>query len=75
MPKGVKDVGKFSHSKKLSHIEKRTMIIGDKLCDVFEETGSLQAQRAANYTFNSCMRSMRYQMLYCSAEPEKEIEV
>lgn len=72
MPKGVKDLRKFSHIKKLKWAENEMIVISDTLKRAFEDSGSLADMRVSIQACRAFMQSIRDQVRYHSVKDEEQ---
>lgn len=75
MSRGVKDLRKFSHAKKLKWVENEMIVASDTLLKSFEKTGSLADMRVSMQAARATMQSIRDQVRYHAVKSEKEQEV
>ena len=73
MPKGKKDLRKFTYAKKLKWVENEMIVRSDVLMKAFDETLSLADMRVSIQAARAMMQSIRDQVRY-HAGSNKELE-
>lgn len=74
MPRGIKDLRKLSHVKKLKWAENEMIVVSDTLKKAFEGSGSLADMRVSIQACRAFMQSIRDQVRYHAVKNQEEQE-